>query len=81
MPEGRRVDAEDALAAVGRLIDFEHVADARERAVTTVVLRGGFDVTTSLSVLELARAIERATDRLAGFAHGLRQYVLADLSS
>ncbi len=81
VPEGRRVDAEDALAAVGRLIDFEHIADVRERAVTTVVLRGGFDVTTSLSVLELARSIERATDRLAGFAHGLRQYVLADLAS
>jgi hypothetical protein len=80
VPEGRRVDSEDALAAVGRLIDAEHMADDCERAVTTLVLRGGFDLTTSLSVLELARALERATDRLAGFGHLLRQHVLSDLS-
>lgn len=81
VPEGRRVDSEDALGAVGRLIDAEHMADACERAVTTLVLGGGFDVKTSLSVLELARALERATDRLAGFGHLLRQHVLADLSA
>jgi hypothetical protein len=80
VPEGRRVDSEDALAAVGRLIDAEHMADDCERAVTALVLRGGVDLTTSLSVLELARALERATDRLAGFGHLLRQHVLADLS-
>jgi hypothetical protein len=81
VPEGRRVDSEDALAAVGRLIDAEHMADACERAVTTLVLGGGLDLKTSLSVLELARALERATDRLAGFGHQLRQRVLADLSA
>jgi hypothetical protein len=81
VPEGRRVDSEDALAAVGRLIDAEHMADACERAVTTLVLGGGLDLKTSLSVLELARALERATDRLAGFGHLLRQRVLADLSA
>ncbi|WOJ88295.1 hypothetical protein RZS28_10620 [Methylocapsa polymorpha] len=80
-PEGRRADSEDALAAVARLIDVEHIADAAERAVTAQVLRGGLDLTTSLSVLELARAIERATDRLAGFGHRLRQHVLADLAA
>jgi uncharacterized protein Yka (UPF0111/DUF47 family) len=30
VPEGRRTDSEDALAAVGRLIDAEHAADAQE---------------------------------------------------
>jgi hypothetical protein len=45
------------------------------------VLRGGLAFPTSLSVLELARAIERATDRLASFGHLLRQHVLADLSA
>jgi hypothetical protein len=40
VPEGKRLDAEDALAAVGRLIDIEHAADAAEREVTTLVLRG-----------------------------------------
>jgi hypothetical protein len=81
VPEGRRVDAEDALAAVGRLIGIEHLADACERSVTTLVLHGGFDLAVSLSVLELARAIERATDRLAGFGHLLRRHVLADLTA
>jgi uncharacterized protein Yka (UPF0111/DUF47 family) len=81
VPEGKRLDAEDALAAVGRLIDIEHLADAAEREVTTLVLRGGLSLPASLSVLELARAIERATDRLASFGHLLRQHVLADLST
>ena len=81
VPEGRRTDSEDALAAVVRLIDAEHAADARERAVTALVFAGGFDLATSLSVLELARAIERATDRFAGFGHLLRAHIMADLSA
>jgi hypothetical protein len=81
VPEGKRVDAEDALAAVGHLIDIEHAADAAEREVTTLVLRGGFCLPASLSALELARAIERATDRLASFGHLLREHVLANLST
>jgi uncharacterized protein Yka (UPF0111/DUF47 family) len=81
VPEGRRADSEDALSAVIRLIDAEHAADARERDVTTRVFAGGFDVATSLSVIELARAIERATDRLAGFGHLLRRHIMTDLSA
>ncbi len=81
VPDGHRVDSEDALAAIGRLIDAEHHADAAERALTTVILRGEFDLKTSLSALDLARAIERATDRLAGFGHLLHQHVLDDLSA
>ena len=79
VPDGQRVDSEDALACVVRLIDAEHSADLREREVTAQVLTGGFDVATSLAVLELARAIERATDRLAGFGHLLRRYIISDL--
>jgi uncharacterized protein Yka (UPF0111/DUF47 family) len=81
VPQGRRVDSEDALAAVVRLMDTEHAADAQERAITALVFTGGFDVATSLSVLELARAVERATDRLAGFGHLLRQHIMIDLSA
>lgn len=81
VPEGRRADADDALAAVARLIDAEHAADACERNVTAQVFAGSFDIATSLSVLELARAIERATDRLAGFGHLLRRHVMTDLSA
>jgi hypothetical protein len=81
VPEGHRIDSEDALAAVGRLIDAEHKADAAERSVTAKILTGDFDLKMALSVLDLARAIERATDRLAGFGHLLRQHVLAELST
>jgi uncharacterized protein Yka (UPF0111/DUF47 family) len=81
VPEGHLADSEDALAALVRLIDAEHAADAREREVTARVFAGGFDVATSLSVIELARAIERATDRLAGFAHLLRRHIMTDLSA
>ncbi len=81
VPEGQRIDSEDALAAVGRLIDTEHKADVAERAVTAIVLRGDFDLKGGLAALEFARAIERATDHLAAFGHHLRARVLADLSA
>ena len=80
VPDGHRADSEDALAAMGRLIDAEHNADAAERVLTTVVLRGEFDLKTALSALELGRALERATDRLAGFGHVLHRHVFAELS-
>ena len=81
VPEGRRADSEDALGAVARLINAEHDADAKERAITARVFTGGFDVATSLAMLELARAIERATDRMAGFGHLLRQHIMIDLAA
>ncbi|MFY9893260.1 MAG: hypothetical protein WAK63_03885 [Xanthobacteraceae bacterium] len=81
VPDGHRVDTEDALAAVGRLIDTEHRADAAERMATARILTGEFNLKTTLSVLELARALERSTDRMAAFGHLLREHVLADLSA
>ncbi len=81
VPEGHRINSEDALAAVGRLIDAEHDGDAAERKITSTVLTGDFDLKTALSVTELAGALERATDRLAAFGHALREYVLADLAA
>jgi len=81
VPDGHRVDSEDALAAVARLIEVEHHGDDAERAVTAKIMFGDFDLKTALSVLDLARALERATDRLASFGHMLRERVLADLSA
>ncbi len=81
VPDGHRVDTEDALAAVGRLIDIEHRADAAERMVTARILTGEFNLKTALSVVELGRALERSTDRLAAFGHLLREHVLAELSA
>jgi uncharacterized protein Yka (UPF0111/DUF47 family) len=81
VPEGHRVDAEDALAAVVQLIDSEHAADLCERNITAKVFAGDFGITMSLSILELARAIERATDRLAAFGHLLRHHIMTNLSA
>jgi len=81
VPDGQRVDSEDALAAVGRLIEAEHKGDAAERALTAIVLRGDFDLKTALGVLEMTRALERATDRLAAFGHQLRRYIIAELAA
>ncbi|MEJ0051550.1 MAG: DUF47 family protein [Methylovirgula sp.] len=79
--EGQRVDFEDTLAAVTRLIEDEHRADVAERVVTTKILTGAYDLKTSLSVLSVAHPLERATDQLARFGHSLRDHVLADLST
>jgi uncharacterized protein Yka (UPF0111/DUF47 family) len=81
VPEGRRADSEDALAAVDRLTDVEHEADDAERSVTAQVLHGGLDLASSIAALDLARALERATDRMASFGHLLRAHVLADLAA
>ena len=64
-PEGRRADSEDALAAVVRLIDAEHAADAAERAVTARSSAGGFDVAT-VALGSRARPRRRARHRPAG---------------
>jgi hypothetical protein len=45
------------------------------------ILSGAFDMKTALSVIELARALERTTDCLAAFAHVLREHVLAELAA
>ena len=81
VPNGLRTDTEDALNAIIRIIDAEHAADRCEREIIRLVFTGGFDIATSLSAIELARAIERATDRLAGVAHLLRRHIMADLSA
>jgi hypothetical protein len=78
--EGDSVDSNDALAATDVLADLEHAADAAERTVTTVVLESGGEVGATLSVLELARALERATDRMSAMGHLLHEHVMADLS-
>lgn len=81
VPNGHRADTEDALDAIVRIIDAEHAADRCEREITAQVFAGRFDISVSLAVIELARAIERATDRLASVAHLLRRHIMADLSA
>jgi uncharacterized protein Yka (UPF0111/DUF47 family) len=78
--QGRRLDVDDAFEATRKLIDLEHAADNAERTITGMVLREA-EAKNALCVLELARAIERATDRLARIGHFLHAHVMADLSA
>src|SRR5215831_7084633 len=78
--EGRRADVDDTFEATRRLIDIEHAADAAERRITGLVLGKG-NGSGDVCILELARAIERATDRLARVGHLLREHVMTDLSA
>lgn len=80
IPDGNRVDSDAALAAFARLVEIEHDGDGAEREVTTRVLTGTYDLKAALAALELARALERASDQLAGFGHQLHARVLADLA-
>ena len=73
-------DTEDALSATARLVDIEHAADRAERTVTGLVLSGEAGGKSGMVVLELARALERASDRLALVGHVLHDQVMAELS-
>jgi uncharacterized protein Yka (UPF0111/DUF47 family) len=73
-------DSEDALSATARLVDLEHQADRAERSVTRLVLGDGTDHGKGIVVLELARALERASDRMALVGHVLHDQVIAGLS-
>ncbi len=79
--EGQRADFEDALDATVRIRQLEHSSDDAERAVTALVLRGEFDSKTALACLELARALERASDGLAVAGNLLHAHAMADLSA
>lgn len=80
VPEGQSVDSEVALRAAEQLIEVEHRADAAERAATAIILRGDFNLRTALSILDLARALERATDGLVALGRMLTAYVVAHSS-
>jgi uncharacterized protein Yka (UPF0111/DUF47 family) len=81
VPEGRRADSDDALAAAGRLAEIERACDAVERTLTALVLRGDGAARILVGALELARALERASDRLARAGHLLRAHVLDHLAA
>lgn len=81
LSEGDSAESQDALAATARLVDLEHAADQAERTVTSLVLGGDAEHGRSMVVLELARALERASDRLALVGHLLHTYVMAGLSN
>ncbi len=82
LPEGQRVDAAFALQAIDAVGEFERNADLAERGALAAFLSGdGGDAKTLVLGIEIARAIERATDCLAHAAHALRDRVIEELSA
>ncbi|MGE5260591.1 MAG: hypothetical protein ACM3MH_06900 [Actinomycetota bacterium] len=78
--DGGSTDSEDALQATARLVDLEHAADASERTITQLVLGGGVASEGALPALELARTLERSSDRLSHIGHVLHTHVMEELS-
>jgi hypothetical protein len=63
---------------------MERAADAAERAAIGAIMvntPGGGDARTLVIGLEIARALEEATDRLAHGAMSLRNRILQELSA
>ena len=82
LPEGKRSDAAFALQAIDAVGEIERSADGAQRSALAAFVRvGGDDVRTVLVGVEVARAIESATDRLAHAAYALRNRVLQELSA
>jgi len=82
LPEGKRSDAAFALQAIDAVAQVERSADAAQRgAMEACVRNGDRDARTLILGIEIARAIESATDRLAHAAHALRNRVLKELSA
>ena len=81
LPEGQRVDAVAALQAIDATVQAERDADAAERASISAVMQSGRDARTLVLGLEIARALETATDFAAHAALALREHVLEEPSA
>ncbi len=84
IPNGKRLDAAFALQCADAVSDIERAADVSERsAIGTIILQtpAGSDARSLVLGLEIARALEEATDRLAHAAMSLRNRILQELSA
>ncbi|QXX74201.1 hypothetical protein [Methylovirgula sp. HY1] len=82
LPEGQRGDAADALRAIDVVMLAERRADAAEREAFSAFMRVPCSDARALVLgLEIARALETATDHLAHAALALRDLVLEELSA
>jgi uncharacterized protein Yka (UPF0111/DUF47 family) len=82
LPEGQRIDAAFALQALDAVGELERLADAAQRnALAAFFTMKDIDTNVLILGIEIARAIERATDYLAHAAHALRDRVLQELSA
>jgi uncharacterized protein Yka (UPF0111/DUF47 family) len=81
LPQGSRLDSAAALQAIDAVTLAERRADAAERTATRALMAiPAADARSLVLGLELARALEGATDHLAHAALSLRERVLGELS-
>jgi uncharacterized protein Yka (UPF0111/DUF47 family) len=82
LPQGRHVDATNALQAIDLVILAERRADVAQRtAVGALMQVPATDARGLVLGLDIARALESATDHLAHAALALRDLVLQELSA
>jgi len=82
LPQGYRADAADSLQSIDSVLEAERRADAAERDALSVLMRlPSADARTLMLGLEVARALETATDHLAHAALSLRERLLEELSA
>jgi uncharacterized protein Yka (UPF0111/DUF47 family) len=82
LPEGRQADTVDALQAVDAVVNAERAADTAQRdAFAALLALPGDELRPLLLCVELARALEGATDQLSHAAFALRERVLGELSA
>ncbi len=80
-PSGRREDSADALQAIDAVCATERAADEAERAMIAALMRSPSpDARFPVVGVELAHAVERATDDMAHAALALRDHLLGELS-
>ncbi|HYP63587.1 MAG TPA: hypothetical protein VEQ16_06850 [Acidocella sp.] len=82
MPDGQRADATSALQGIDEVVSAEREADTAQRAILAALMTGPCaDARALLLGLELAKALEGATDQLSHAAFALRDRVLEELSA
>ena len=82
LPDGHRADAVASLQSIDAVVVAERDADGAERdAFTAFMARPHNDARLLVLGLEIARALETATDHLSHAALALRDRVLEELSS
>ncbi len=82
LPRGQRADAVAALQAIDAVVNAERGADTAERdAFAALMGTAPGDARALMVALEIARALETATDHLSHSALSLRDRVLEELSA
>ena len=82
LPEGQRTDAVGSLQSIDAVITAERAADDAERDALTALMAVPQDDARALVLgLEVARALETATDHMAHSALSLRDRVLEELTA